>query len=72
MIRVEYLGYFIYGNGVETDPKKIEVIAKWSELKKQKDIRSFLDLTGYYRSFIKGYANISRPLIDLLKKDGFL
>ena len=29
--KVEYLGYIISGNGVETDPKKIEVIANWPE-----------------------------------------
>jgi len=56
---------------VETDPKKSEVIANWSVPKTQKDVRSFLGLTGYYRRFIKGYAVVSRPLTDLLKKDGF-
>lgn len=69
--RVEYLGYLISGTGVETDPKKIEVIASWPEPQSQKDVRSFLGLTGYYRRFIKGYATICRALTDLLKKDGF-
>jgi len=57
---------------VETDPKKIKVIANWPEPKTQKDVRSFLGLTGYYRKFIKGYALISKALTDLLRKDAFV
>ena len=64
--------YFISEKGVEIDPKKIEVISKWPEPKTQKDVRSFLDLTGYCRRFIRGYAIISKALTDLLKKDGFV
>jgi len=71
MTRVEYLGYFISHKGVETDPKKIEVIAQWPEPKTQREVRSFLGLTGFYRRFIKGYALLSKALTELLKKDGF-
>ena len=69
--KVEYLGHYISGKGVETDLKKVEVIANWPEPKTQKHVRSFLGLTGYYRRFIKGYATKSKTLTDLLKKDGF-
>ena len=29
MRRVEYLGHFIYVEGVETDPAKVQIVKEW-------------------------------------------
>ena len=63
---------FIYGAWVENDPRKINAIVQWPQASSEKDTRSFLGLTRYYRRFIRSYAMISRPFIDMLKNNGFI
>lgn len=69
---IEYLGHFIFAEGVSTDPRKIESIIKWPTPTVQKQLRSFLGLANYYRWFILSYNIIARPLKNLLTKEAFL
>jgi ribonuclease HI len=38
----------------------------WKTPQNVSDIRSFLDLAGYYRRFIEGFSKISKPMTELL------
>ena len=69
--KVEYLGHVISQDGVSPDPKKIEGMSKipTESICTLETVRSFLGLTGYYRSFIKDYHLISGPLTQLTKKN---
>ena len=63
------LGHSISRRGIEVDRVKIEVIDNLPHPKCVKDIRSFLGHVGFYRSFIKDFSKIAKPLCKLLAKD---
>ena len=67
--QVLYLGHVVSEDGVSTDPAKLESIRTWPTPTNTTDVRSFLGLASYYRRYIKGFANIARPLHALTQKD---
>lgn len=64
---VEYLGHIVKHNKIATDPEKIKAIKNFPIAGTLKDLRGFLGITGYYKRFVKDYAQISKPLTLYLK-----
>ena len=62
---IAYLGHIFSKQGIEVDPKKVEVIKKWPKPNTVTDVRSFLGFTNYYRKFMFRYAQIAKPLNEL-------
>jgi hypothetical protein len=54
--------------GISIDPSKIKDVLSWNTPYNVSDIRSFLDLAGYYRRFMEGFSKISKPMTELLEK----
>jgi hypothetical protein len=67
--QVAFLEYIISKGGIAVDPRKIEDVLSWNVPTSVSDIWSFLGLAGYYRRFIEGFLKISKPMIELIKKD---
>lgn len=64
-----YLGHIISINGIRPNPKKTECVANFPTPNNSDQVRTFLGLSGYYRKFIKNYADIAKPLTELTKLD---
>ena len=66
---IHYLGHLISPEGISPLPNKLDSIKHMPVPNSAKEIKQFLGLTGYYRKFVPRFADISRPLTTLTKKD---
>lgn len=66
---IKLLGHVVAENSVKMDETKIQAIRDRLAPKTVKQLQQFLGLANYYRRFIKNFAEIAAPLVNLLKKD---
>jgi hypothetical protein len=64
---LKYVGFVIDRNGVRTNPEKVEAMVNFPVPKTVRQVRRFLGMTGWYRKFVRNYAEIASPISDLLK-----
>ncbi|GBG63262.1 hypothetical protein CBR_g37348 [Chara braunii] len=67
--RVLYLGHEISAEGLKPDDAKVANIRDWPRPQSVTEMRSFLGMTGYYRTFVKNYSIVVAPLTDLTRLD---
>jgi hypothetical protein len=67
--QVAFLGHVISKGGISVDPSKIQDVLIWKAPTNVGNIQSFHELAGNYRRFLEGFLKISKPMIELLKKD---
>lgn len=68
---IKYLGHTLSRNGIAMDTTKLQAVKEWPQPRNLKQLRGLLGLTRYYRRFVKGYAQLTVSLTDLLKKNAF-
>jgi hypothetical protein len=67
--QVVFLGHFVGGGETRPNPEKIEDVRDYPTPVTKKNVKGFLGLTGYYRSYIANYSETADPLFKLLKKN---
>ena len=67
--QIHYLGHLISEDGISPLLDKLDSIKNMPAPKCVKEMKQFLGLTGYYRKFVPRFADISRPLTRLTRKE---
>ena len=62
---VDFLGYELSSQGNKPQHRLTRAIHQFSPPESRKELKGFLGLSGFYRSFIQDYAVISEPLNKL-------
>ena len=66
---VSFLGHIVSEEGIQVDPKKVEVIIEWKPPRNVTEVRSFPGLEGYYRRFVKGFSMTAALMTRLLENN---
>jgi hypothetical protein len=62
MSEIEYLGHIINSEGLSFSQKKRDEVFNFKKPETQKQMRSFLGLTGQFRDHVRYYDRFARPL----------
>src|SRR6266511_5421548 len=66
---LRFFGHIISVEGIRTDPDKIAKMVILSLPTNLKELRSRLGLFSYYRQYIKGFSEITRPIYELTREE---
>lgn len=62
---VVFAGERVGKTGIRGDLTKLTAVVSWERPTNIQNLASFLGLTGYFRTLVKGYAKLAKPLKDL-------
>ena len=64
---VLFLGHIVGHTGLACDPAKLAAVRNWHAPDKVKGVRQFVGFVGYYRRFVKDFADLAEPLVALTR-----
>ncbi|MBN3305975.1 NYNRI protein, partial [Amia calva] len=67
--QVNYVGLLVGAEGIKPQSSRIQAIQDIRSPTNVSELRSFLGVCNYSRQFIEDYAEITKPLHELLQKD---
>ena len=65
---VIFLGHIVGRTGLACDPAKLAAVQNWHAPDKVKGVRQVVGFVGYYRRFVKDFADLAEPLVALTRK----
>jgi hypothetical protein len=63
-----YLGFMLSADGVHPGEQKMVAVQHFPRPQNKQEVRRFLGLCGFFRRFITHYAQLVRPISELLKE----
>jgi len=67
--KTDFVEFIIKPGQINIDPKKIEVIVNWQDLKSVTNIKLFLGFCNYYRRFITKWLDKTELFTKMTKKN---
>ena len=67
-MEVVFLGHIVGRTGLACDAAKLSMVRNWHAPDKVKGVRQFVGFVGYYRRFVKDFADLAEPLVALTRK----
>jgi len=67
--KVNFLGVVMGQGKIKIEEDKVVGVLNWPVPKTVRDVRKFLELTNYYRQFVKNFAKLARPPNNLIRKE---
>ena len=68
---LKYLGYCIDGQGIQPDVDRIKALEMAPRPTSCKELQSFLGFSQYYAKFVPQFAEVARPLFEMLQMEMF-
>ena len=65
---VKFLGHVVSEEGVAPDPSKVSAVKHFPVPTSVRGVREFLGLASYFRRFIPRFADVAKPLHQLLER----
>jgi RNase H-like domain found in reverse transcriptase/Reverse transcriptase (RNA-dependent DNA polymerase) len=64
---VKFLGHMVSKDGIRPDPAKVQKILDWSTPRNITDVRSFTNFARFFGRYVKKFADVTLPLMDLMQ-----
>ena len=66
---IDFLGLVMGAEGIKMQKEKVAGVLEWPRPKMVKEVQKFLELSNYYRRFVKDFAKLAKLLHKLVRKD---